>query len=117
MKKEKSKADLLKEYNEMADGIENAPIYDGRGTYDLYECPKCGAEKITTYSVKGVTPFCIICSCGGVMQHTRSYKRVPESLRVDEWIRPSFDQMMLLSDGLIEHVLQGGLILRKDLKE
>lgn len=41
----------------MASTIEDAKIYDGRGTYDLYECEKCGRNKITTYAAKGLLPL------------------------------------------------------------
>ena len=93
---------------------EGDKIYDGRGTYDLYECEKCGRNKITTYAAKGVTPFIIRCSCGGLMQHTRSFKNVPDYIRVFRWKRPTLEQTMKLSKGMMEHVLNGGLVLDID---
>ena len=106
-----NKEDITKRYAEMVSTIEDAQIYDGRGTFDLYQCEKCSCEKITTYADKGVTPFIIGCSCGGNMQHTKSFKSVPDYIRVFKWKRPTLEQTMKLSDGQIEHVLNGGLIL------
>ena len=102
-------------YDKMLETIENANIYDGRGTYDLYRC-KCGAEMFTTYDVKGVTPFCIGCKCGNVMSHIETFKTVPDYIRVTRWVRPSFEQLKYLSLGQIDHVLNGGLVLSTDLR-
>lgn len=107
--------EILEKYNEMASTIEDAKIYDGRGYYDLYICEKCGAEKITTYSDKGVTPFCIECRCGGLMEHKKTYKNVPNFIRVEKWIRPTAEQLQYLSDRQIEHVLNGGLLMESEI--
>lgn len=64
--------EIRNRYAKMVSTIEDAGIYDGRGTFDLYQCEKCSREKITTYADKGVTPFIIGCSCGGNMQHTKT---------------------------------------------
>jgi len=103
--------EIEKRYTKIASTIEDAKIYDGRGVYDLYECKKCGHHKITLYEDKGVTPFMIKCKCDDFMQHAKSYKNVPDYIRVEKWRRPTLEQTMLLSDGLIEHVLNGGLVL------
>jgi len=109
------KIDIIKRYNEMASTIEEAKIYDGRGVYDLYECKKCRNSQITLYEDKGVTPFMIGCKCGSLMQHTKSYRSVPDYIRVSKWKRPSLEQTMMLPDGLIEHVLNGGLVLDSEI--
>lgn len=106
---------ILEKYNKMVSMIEDAEIYDGRGYYDLYICEKCGARKITTYSEKGVTPFCIECRCGGIMEHGKTYKSVPDFIRVEKWIRPTAEQLQYLSDRQIEHVLNGGLLLGSEI--
>lgn len=107
--------EIEKRYTKMASTIEDAKIYDGRGTYDLYQCEKCGSEKITTYADKGVTPFMIECNCGKQMQHTKSFRSVPDYIRVFKWKRPTLEQTIKLSSGMIEHVLSGGLILDSDI--
>lgn len=108
------KEDIAKKYSEMVSTIEESKIYDGRGTYDLYRCEKCANDIITTYADKGVTPFMTICSCGGSLQHEKSFQSVPDYVRVLKWKRPTLEQTMKLSDGLIEHVLSGGLVLITD---
>ena len=107
--------EIRNRYAKMVSTIEDAGIYDGRGTFDLYQCEKCFREKITTYADKGVTPFIIGCSCGGNMQHTKTFKSVPDYIRVFKWKRPTIDQTIKLPDRQIEHVLNGGLILDSDL--
>ena len=112
-----NKEDITKRYTEMASTIEDANIYDGRGTYDVYRCEKCGCDKVTTYADKGVTPFIIECSCGGCMQHIKTFRSIPDYIRVLKWKRPTLEQTLELSDGMIEHVLNGGLVLDTDIKE
>ena len=109
---------LTKKYNKMVASIEKQGIYDGRGTYDLYVCKKCGAIMITTYGEKGVTPFVIKCnSCvSGFMQHMETYKKVDESKRVVKWVRPSLEQFLKLPSFLQDHVLHGGLMLETELQ-
>lgn len=49
------------------------------------------------------------------MQHTKTFKSVPDYIRVFKWKRPTIDQTIKLPDRQIEHVLNGGLILDSDL--
>lgn len=107
--------DIFKRYYDMASTIEEANIYDGRGTYDWYICDKCGNCKATTYGCKGVTPFMIGCSCGGTMAHKETHKSVSDYVRVEKWIRPSIEQLKYFSPSTIEHILNGGLILESEL--
>ncbi|MDH6304629.1 hypothetical protein M2459_001364 [Parabacteroides sp. PF5-5] len=106
---------ITNRYEEMLSTIEDAKIYDGRGVYDLYECEKCGHQQITLYEDKGVTPFMIRCECGDFMQHTKSFRSVPDYIRVSKWRRPTLDQLLMLSDVSIEHVLNGGLVLDSEI--
>ena len=81
-----SKNNIAQQYNSMVASIEDAKIYDGRGEYNLYECNKCNNYKVTLYKDKGVTPFIMRCKCGGD------------------------------SEGMRNHILNGGLILEDELK-
>lgn len=111
------KEEIKKRYDKMVSGIEEAGIYDGRGTYDLYKCKKCGHSIITTYAAKGVTPFIIRCKgCGGDMIHKETYKSIPETIYPIKWVRPKIWQTVKLSHELIEHVLNGGLVMETELK-
>lgn len=106
---------IISLYHKLISEIEDYKIYDGRGVFDLYECGKCGNSKFTTYAVKGVTPFCLPCGCGGYMEHTRSFNNVPPNIHVEKWVRPTFAEMEKLSDAQIEHVLKGGLLLESEI--
>lgn len=74
--------EIKKRFHELTTTIEDAKIYDGRGTFDLYACILCGHGKITTYYDKGVIPFMIACNCGSNMQHIKSYKSMPDHIEV-----------------------------------
>ncbi|TGY81107.1 hypothetical protein E5359_012090 [Bacteroidales bacterium] len=87
-------------------------VYDGRGTYDLYVCDDCSHQIVTTYAVKGVTPFVIKCrECGGTMKHVATYKKVRPETEVLKWIRPTYSQYLKLSPFTRQHIENGGLIL------
>lgn len=110
-----SKDNIAQQYNNMVASIEDAKIYDGRGEYNLYECNKCNNYKVTLYKDKGVTPFIMRCKCGGDMMHTKSSKQAPPSyVKVHNWVRPSLEQTMSLSEGMRNHILNGGLIYRNE---
>lgn len=65
----------------------------------------------------GVTPFIMRCKCGGDMMHTKSSKQAPPSyVKVYNWVRPNLEQTMSLSEGMRNHILNGGLILEDELK-
>ena len=109
--------DLKKRLQEVSDGIESAAIFDGRGRgVDVYVCDKCGAKFYTRYKDKGVTPFVIKCrACE--KSHAVHKDTISEHMagiigvEVHNWIRPTFEQLQKLSEGEINHVLDGGLIL------
>jgi len=104
-----SKDNIAQQYNNMVASIEDAKIYDGRD--------KCNNYKVTLYKDKGVTPFIMRCKCGGDMMHTKSSKQAPPSyVKVHNWVRPSLKQTMSLSEGMRNHILNGGLILEDELK-
>lgn len=108
--------EIEKEYCKLTKEIESMCIYDGRNTVDRYVCEKCGGLLHTTYQDKGVTPFVITCPmCGGMMSHTQTFRKeiVPESVEIKNWFRPTLEQTLKMSDGTIEHILNGGLILEE----
>lgn len=108
--------DIEKKYNELVNTIETKRMYDGRGTVDRYTCDTCGHIIYTTYRDKGVTPFTIRCHrCGGTKYHDKTYdkKTVPAYVNVMDWYRPTLEQTLKMSEGMIQHVLNGGLILEE----
>lgn len=113
------KKDIEKAYNKLVSEIESIDMYDGRNTVDRYTCDCCGYMVYTTYKDKGVTPFMIRCTrCGGTMFHDKTYNKeiVPKHIIVLDWYRPSLKQTLKLSEGEIDHVLNGGLLLKKNQK-
>lgn len=110
------------QYLDFCNKAESMKVYDGRGTFDLYECRElstgksCGHSIITTYADKGVTPFVIPCpKCGLSMSHTRTFRSVPPGTPVIKWVRPTYEQYVKLSPGLKQHVERGGLIMETEL--
>lgn len=111
---------IEKRYNELVIEIERKIMYDGRGTVDRYTCDTCGHIIYTTYRDKGVTPYTIKCErCGGTKYHDKTYDKrtVPGYVMVMDWYRPSLEDVLKMSDGMIEHVLNGGLILDEPVEE
>lgn len=104
-----------KQYEKLCADSESLDVYDGRGTYDVYECKACGHHIVTTYAVKGVTPFTMRCpKCGKTMMHTQTLKEAPAGEKVIKWVRPSYRRYRKLPDFLREHIEQGGLILESE---
>lgn len=109
-----TKEDIENRYNQLVNSIEKKEMYDGRGTVDRYTCDTCGHIIYTTYRDKGVTPYTIRCNrCGGTKYHDKTYdkKTVPSYVMITDWYRPSLIDVLKMSDGMIEHILNGGLIL------
>lgn len=107
---------IEKQYNKLVSEIEEMKMYDGRGTVDRYICDTCGYIMHTTYKDKGVTPFVMQCpECGGGMVHRQTFKKdtVPDWVEVKNWYRPTLEQTLDMPKGVIEHVLNGGLILEE----
>lgn len=116
------KKELKKKYDKLVAEIESAQMFDGRNSgVDLYQCKDCGFQFYTRYKDKGVTPFTIRCrNCDhGTAVHEKTITEQIASfmgVKVHNWVRPTFEQLLRLSDGAIEHVLNGGLILENELK-
>lgn len=102
------------DYNKLVSEIEDRRMYDGRNTVDRYTCDTCGYMIHTTYKDKGVTPYTIQCTrCHGTMHHNKTFdkKTVPDFVPIFDWYRPTLEQTLKISGGMIEHILNGGLIL------
>ena len=121
---------LKSKYDALINDVNNKrlDVYDGRGNgVDVYICQKCGAHILTRYKVLGVTPFVMNCrNCRtGYAEHVQTIsEEVAKRLcdreecykgKVFEWVRPSFEWLNKQRKkdrlGVIEHVLNGGLVL------
>lgn len=99
-------AELARNFNDGVKGFAND------GLKNHYRCPSCRYQFVTIDREPGVTPFMTDCAnCGGAAQSS-GYRNVPAHIAVThEWYRPdSFDG---LHPGTVEHIKNGGLILRK----
>ncbi len=122
--------ELKSKYDALINDVNNKrlDVYDGRGKgVDVYICQKCGAHILTRYKDLGVTPFIMNCkNCGtGYAEHVQTIsEEVAKRLcdrgecykgKVFEWVRPSFEWLNKQRKkdrlGVIEHVLNGGLVL------
>lgn len=115
------KKEIQAKYDELVSSIEDAKMYDGRGEYNGYRCDKCGYVTATLYKDKGVTPFIITCErCGNSAVHKITSKTPPPAYsyisKVKKWVRPTFEQLIKMSDATIQHVLDGGLVFEDELK-
>lgn len=116
-----NKNELKQQYDKLAAEIESAQMFDGRNKgVDVYVCKKCGKRFYTRYRDKGVTPFTIKCRhCEhGTMMHDQTISEQVANVmafEVHNWVRPTFEQLQKLSDGAIDHVLNGGLMLEDEL--
>lgn len=117
------KKELKKKYDKLVAEIESARMYDGRNKgVDLYQCKDCGFQFYTRYKDKGVTPFAVRCrNCDhGTAIHEKTITEQTASLlgvKVHNWVRPTFEQLLKLSEGAQEHVLNGGLMLEDELEK
>lgn len=106
------------QYEKFCKDAENLEIYDGRGTFDLYECDCCPNKMVTTYTAKGVTPFTMRCDeCGGLLIHEKTYRNAPNGINVIKFVRPTYEQYTKLPGWRREDVENGELILEKYIKE
>lgn len=104
-------------YKQLLSRMVGLKMYYGCEKIDVYVCGCCGRSVLTTYRNKGVTPFIIRCPfCKSAnMRHNLTLLRKDFSgkQKVLEWYRPSFNELIKMSNGAIEHVLFGGLILKR----
>lgn len=84
---------------------------------NCYQCPSCQHITKTIDVDKGVTPFMHTCErCGSFARSTMYNDIAPHQEPTEEWYRPSLRKTLRLvgvSDGMVDHILQGGLDVRK----
>lgn len=117
------KLKIRRQYKALVAKVEEMKVFDGRGRgVDVYVCEKCGRRTMTRYKDKGVTPFVMRCShCDGYAQHVETVSedravllRLAEGVAIQNWVRPPLKWLLKQSEGTIDHVLQGGLVLEKE---
>ena len=99
---------IIREYNDM---LKHEQI---RGEVEpnkinAYNC-KCGHKTITIDVDKGVTPFYHICEVCGRLATSSFYRVESNTLKpTEEWYRPSIEETLKMNDGMLQHILSGGL--------
>lgn len=88
-----------------------------QGKLNIYVCDTCRGHIVTRDVDEGVTPAFLNCrateDCEGTMQSSM-YRVFDQTMREDhQWFRPSSAECMGLSAGVLDHVGNGGLLLRK----
>ncbi len=83
---------------------------------NCYSCA-CGNVFKTIDIDKGVTPMFKICDVCDNMARSSFYKDVAPKLKpIAEWYRPTLKECLKMrnkDDGMLEHILNGGLEFRK----
>ena len=98
IKKNMEKETIKRKYNELVASLEDAKMYDGRGEYNGYVCEKCGKLAMHKITSRNAPPA------------------APNISEVKNWVRPTLDQLMKMSQATIDHVLNGGLVFEEELK-
>jgi hypothetical protein len=86
------------------------------GKPNIYTCETCGGHIVTRDADAGVTPFMTGCKstagCKGYMRSSM-YRVFDQNIAAThEWYRPDAKELADKSASVIEHVRQGGLLLR-----
>lgn len=120
------KMKVRRQYKKLVESVEDMKVFDGRGKgVDVYICSKCGKVELTRYKDKGVTPFVMRCrSCGGDAMHRTTVSEVEATLMcasdfltVQNWVRPPLKWLLKQKPGIVDHVLNGGLVLEREVLE
>lgn len=114
-----NKRQVAKRYNEMINFPQNkGELKEGR--VNCYRCDDCGTITKTIEIDKGVTPFFHFCSnenCDSFAASAFYEDILPDSEPIEEWYRPTLEETLELLKrgymGSVDHILQGGLDVRK----
>ncbi len=108
---------VKKKYKQLLNKVATSDFYkiDLTNRVNCYICPDGHITKTKDVDA-GVTPM--MHKCGICNKYARSsfFKDIaPEQEPVEEWYRPNLDETLKLSNnsGLLDHVLNGGLLCRK----
>lgn len=107
--------EIINQYEKLLKDVATDDYYKTDLTIRLnaYVCETCGHGTITKDVDAGCTPFMHTCEkCGGMAQ-SRMYKVAPYLIPTQEWYRPTLEELLKMTPGMIDHVLQGGLAWRK----
>ena len=112
-----SQREIERKYNKLLKDVETNDFYkiDLTNRVNCYACD-CSHITKTKDIDAGVTPFMHICEkCGQTAKSTFYRDIAPKQQPTEEWYRPTLKKVMKMrkNEALLDHVLQGGLIVRK----
>lgn len=113
-----SQRQVERQYNKLLQDVATKEFYTSIDLSNRVNCYVCNCGHITkTKDVDaGVTPFIHSCEkCGGEARSTFYRDIAPDQQPTQEWYRPSLKQTfkMRSKPGMVEHILMGGLDVRK----
>lgn len=84
---------------------------------NLYNCKKCGNTIVTQDIDSGVTPFILFCKlyngCNEGFMTSQMYNVPPKLVASHEWYRPEESEYPKFGISTMEHIKNGGLVIRK----
>ena len=115
--KKQSKREIERKYNKLLKDVETDDFYkiDLKNRINCYVCD-CGHITKTKDVDAGVTPYIHKCERCGQMARSTFYKDIaPEQQPTEEWYRPTLKQVLKMrkKEDLLDHILQGGLDVRR----
>lgn len=113
-----SQREIERKYSKLLNDVETNDFYkvDLTNRVNCYVCQTCKHITKTKDIDSGVTPFMSHCeSCGNYAQSTFYKDIAPDQPHTWEWFRPSLKQVLKMrkNEGMLDHILSGGLELRK----
>lgn len=105
---------IVAQYEKLLADVATKDFYkiDLSNRLNAYRCQSCGHLTVTKDVDAGVTPFMHTCEKCGSMAESSFYRVDPNLKHTQEWYRPSLKDLLKMSPGMIDHVLQGGLVNR-----
>lgn len=105
---------IVEQYHKLLEEVATHDFYkvDLTNRLNVYVCDSCRHATVTKDVDAGVTPFMHNCEkCGGTAI-SRMYRVDPNLKHTQEWYRPTLEELLKMSPGMIDHILQGGLAFR-----
>ena len=114
--------EIERKYNKLLKDVETNDFYRRKDLSNRVNCYVCSCGHVTkTKDIDaGVTPFMHKCEkCGQMARSTFGKDVVPHQQPTEEWYRPTLKQVLKMrkNEGLLNHILQGGLDVRRVTKK
>jgi hypothetical protein len=111
-----SRREIAIRYKSLMNDVATKDFYkvDLTNRVNCYVCTVCKRITKTKDVDPGVTPFMFSCDYCKSMAYSTGYRDIaPEIKHTHEWYRPSLESVFKMRDGMVEHILKGGLDSRK----